>query len=148
MAGKQRQDSNGVIEAISATYRILRRESEELLSKEDMTRPQFQALMSLAQRGPILMKEISEKMFVTRANVTGIIDRLESKGLVRRTANHRDRRATMIELTPKGVALQERVSSKYTTFMQDSLKVLTEDEQKSLRDALVKLQGGMSKARK
>ncbi len=146
MAGKSPQDSDGVIEAISATYRTLRRESEALLSNEDMTRPQLQALMCLAQKGPILMKEISEKMFVTRANVTGIIDRLESKGLVRRTAHHRDRRATMIELTPKGVALQERVSSKYMTFMQDSLKVLTEDEQKSLRDALVKLQGGMSKA--
>jgi MarR family 2-MHQ and catechol resistance regulon transcriptional repressor len=147
MAGKHPQDS-GVIEAISATYRTLRRESEELLSKEDMTRPQFQTLMCLAEKSPILMKAISEKMFVTKANVTGIIDRLESKGLVKRTANQRDRRATMIELTPKGVALQKSVSSKYMTFMQDSLKVLTKDEQKSLRDALVKLQGGMSRARR
>ena len=146
VAGKNSQDSKDVIEAVSATYRILRRESEDVLSNEDITRPQLQAMMCLAQRGPILMRELSEKMFVTRANVTGIIDRLEFKGLVRRTAHQQDRRATMIELTPEGVALQKRVSSKYETFMQDSLKALTEDERESLRDNLLKLQEGMSRA--
>jgi MarR family 2-MHQ and catechol resistance regulon transcriptional repressor len=146
MAGRHGQHSNGVVDAIGATYRMLLRESEELLSKEGMTRAQFQALRCVAEKGPVPMKEISKKMFVTRANITGLIDKLESKGLVRRTAHDKDRRATFIELTPRGAAVQRRVSSKYRAFVQGALKVLTEDEQRDLRDVLSKLREGMSQA--
>ena len=146
MAGEETRDLNRVTDAVTSTYKTLLRETEELLSKEGITRAQFQALRCVA-RGPVPMKDISEKMLVTRPNITGLIDKLESKGFVRRTGHHQDRRATIIQLTPKGSALQERVSSKYRAFMQDSLKVLTEAEQRNLRDALLKLQEGMSKAR-
>jgi DNA-binding MarR family transcriptional regulator len=122
-------------------------ESEELLSKEGMTRAQFQALRCAAEKGPVPMREISEKMSVTRPNVTGLIDELESKGLVKRTVHSMDRRATIIELTPKGATVQKRISSMYRAFIQDSLEVLTEDEQKHLRDILLNLQEGMSQAR-
>ena len=145
MAGEDIRDSNGVTDAITSTYKTLLRESEELLSREGITRAQFHALRCVAN-GPIPMKDISEKMFVTRANITGLVDKLESKGLVKRVGHQRDRRATIIRLTPKGISVQKRLASKYTDFMHDSLKVLTEEEQRNLRDALLKLQEGMSKA--
>jgi MarR family 2-MHQ and catechol resistance regulon transcriptional repressor len=116
------------------------------MSIAGLTRAQFHALRCAAEEGPLPMKDISEKMFVTRADVTGLVDKLESKGLVRRVAHHRDRRATLIELTPKGREVQERISSKYKAFMSDSLKTLTRDEQDYLHDALLKLQDGMSRA--
>jgi len=148
MAGRteKAQRSNEVIDVVMATYRTILRESEGLLSQENLTRPQFQALRCVAEKGATPMKGISDKLFVTPANITGIIDRLESKGLLKRAAQHGDRRATIIELTPKGAAVQERVSSKYKEFMQHSLKVLTKDEQKMLRDILAKLQEGMSQS--
>ena len=145
MAKEETRDS-GVTDAITSTYKTLLRESEELLSKEGITRAQFHVLRCVA-KGPVPMKEISEKMFVTRANITGLVDKLESKGLVKRTGHHLDRRATIIQLTSKGTALQERVSLTYRAFMQGSLEVLTEEEQRNLRDALLKIQEGMSKAR-
>ena len=145
MVGESTRNSTGVTDAITATYKTLLRESEELLSTEGITRAQFQALRCVA-KGPIPMKDISEKMFVTRANITGLVDKLESKGLVKRTGHQRDRRATIIRLTPKGISVQERVASKYREFMHDSLKALTEEEQKNLRNSLLKLQEGMSKA--
>jgi MarR family 2-MHQ and catechol resistance regulon transcriptional repressor len=146
MAGKHTQNSIGVIDAMTSTYRTLLRESEEVLSKEGVTRAQFQALRCVAEKGSVPMKGISERMHVTRANITGLIDKLESKGLVKRTTHHRDRRATIIELTPDGAAVQERVSSMYRAFMQDAVKVLTEDEQRNLSGILLKLQKGMSEA--
>jgi DNA-binding MarR family transcriptional regulator len=100
----------------------------------------------VAEKGKTPMKGISDRLFVTPANITGIIDRLESKGLLKRTAHHGDRRATIIELTPKGAAVQERVSSKYMEFIQNSLNVLAKDEQKMLHDILMKLQDGMSQS--
>ena len=146
MPGKGARGPSNLTDAITSTYRTLLRESEELVSKEGLTRAQFHALRFAAEKGPLPMKEISEKMFVTRANVTGLVDKLESKGLVRRAAHQRDRRATMIELTPKGVAIQKRVASEYKAFMRDSLGALTAKEQKSLFDVLLKLQEGMSRA--
>jgi DNA-binding MarR family transcriptional regulator len=148
MAGPTRagRNPNDLADVISSTYRTFLRKSEVLLSEEDLTRPQFQALRCVAENGPTPMKGISDSLSVTPANVTGIIDRLESKGLLKRSARVGDRRATIIELTPKGTAVQERVASKYKGFTRDSLKALSRDEQKSLRDILVKLQEGMSRS--
>ena len=148
MAGREgsAQYSSEVTDVIIATYRTILRETEELLSEEGLTRPQYQALRCVAEKGPTPMKGISDSLHVTPANVTGIIDRLESKGLLKRKTQHGDRRATIIELTPKGVAVQKRVSSKYKEFMQDSLKALTRYEKENLRDILAKLQNGMSRS--
>ena len=146
MAEERAERSNGVVGGISATYRTRLRESEALISTEGMTMAQFHALSCVAERGPRPKKEISEKMDVTKANITGLVDKLESKGLVMRTAHRHDPRATIIQLTPKGRAAQERVDSKYLAFMAESLKVLTKSEQIDLRNVLLKLQDGMSQA--
>ncbi len=145
MAKEETRNSNGVTDAITSTYKTLLRESEKLLCDEGVTRAQFQALRCVAN-GPIAMKDISEKMFVSRANITGLVDKLESKGLVKRTGQDQDRRTTLIELTPKGKSVQDRVSSKYVKFMHDSLSALSEDEKETLRRVLAKLQEGMSKS--
>jgi len=148
MAGsaERARNPNELADVMNSTYRTVLRKSEELLSEEGLTRPQFQALRFVAEKGATPMKGISDKLSVTPANVTGIIDRLESKGLLKRGVHVGDRRATIIELTPKGIAIQERVASKYKGFMRDSLKALSRDEQRSLRELLVKLQEGMSQS--
>lgn len=149
MAGRteKARRPNEITDVIIETYRTLLRESEELLSEENLTRPQFQALRCIAVKGQTTMKGISDKLSVTPPNITGIIDRLESKGLVKRTAHRGDRRATIIELTPKGAAVQERVSSEYKEFLQNAVKVLTTGERRALNDLLIKLQEGMSRSR-
>lgn len=92
------------------------------------------------------MRRISNEMLVTPANITGIIDRLESRALIRRMAREGDRRATIIELTPKGKVLQDDVAAKYGRFMRNALRTLTADEQRALSDLLVKVQEGMSRS--
>ena len=118
----------------------------EMFSEEGLTRPQFQALRIVAKKGAVCMREISDEMFVTPANITGIIDRLEARGLLTRAGRKGDRRTTDIMLTTKGKALQGRVAEKYGRFMQNALGVFTQEEQKTLRDLLLKLQEGMSRS--
>jgi DNA-binding MarR family transcriptional regulator len=84
-------------------------------------------------------------MVVSPANLTGIIDRLEQKGLIRRSARPGDRRATVIELTPEGVALQERVAASYSEFVRAALRTFSRDEKRTLRHLLEKLQREMSR---
>jgi len=62
----------------------------------------------LRDRGPMSPSELSERLIVTRATVTGVLDSLERRGFVRRSANPADRRSLLVEITPAGLdVLQE-----------------------------------------
>jgi|ERR1022692_288042 MarR family 2-MHQ and catechol resistance regulon transcriptional repressor len=137
---------SGTYNAIVATYKIMFRKMTEMLLKEGLTQPQFQALRVVAKYGPTPMKTISDKMTVSAANVTGIVDRLESKGLILRHARSDDRRATIIALTAKGKKVQEGVSGKTAKFVQEALREFTPEEQETLGRLLAKLQEEMSRS--
>ncbi len=138
------EQPNGTYNTIIATYKTMQRSISAMLAEEGLTQPQFYALRVIAKNGPMPMKGISDEMLVTPANVTGIVDRLESKGLIRRTAGPVDRRTNIIELTAEGRAVQERVAARYSASMQRALRAFTTDEQKTLRYLLVKLRKEMS----
>jgi len=66
------------------------------------------ALGILRDRGPMSPSELSERLIVTRATVTGVLDSLERRGFVRRAANPADRRSLLVAITPAGLdVLQE-----------------------------------------
>src|SRR5512135_634372 len=57
----------------------------------------------LRDRGPMSPSALSERLIVTRATVTGVLDSLERRGFVRRSANPDDRRSLVVEITPAGL---------------------------------------------
>ena len=57
--------------------------------------------------------ELSRQLIMHRSNVTGLIDRLEQRGLVRRTDSATDRRAWRVALTPAGQRLVRRILPHY-----------------------------------
>lgn len=132
--------------AILATSKVIRRVALKLFVEEGITEPQFQALLLLVENGPMLMRKMSDEMLVTPANVTGIMDRLEEKSLVRRTPGKGDRRATIIEITPEGKALFERVAAKKADMLQRALASFTKDELTTLHSLLEKFQVEMSRS--
>ena len=75
------------------------------------------------KKGPISSAELSRKLYVTPANITGIIDRLEKKGLVERTRKDGDRRIALITLTESGTnlskALPDPIESKLISELAD-----------------------------
>lgn len=86
------------------------------------------------------LNRISEEMLVTPTNITGVVDRLEAKDLVRRVADKEDRRTTMTELTSEGRRLQENVVKRYNNFMKEVLSEFIQSEQATLRNLLLKLE--------
>jgi len=68
------------------------------------TLPRFDVMAALArQTTGMTMTDVSRHLMVSNGNVTGIVDRLVTEGLVVRIANAKDRRATFVRLTPKGI---------------------------------------------
>jgi DNA-binding MarR family transcriptional regulator len=66
-------------------------------------------LGQLRDNGPLSPSEIGERLIVTRATVTGLLDSLERRGLIVRSPNPADRRGLLIEITPAGTDAVKQV---------------------------------------
>lgn len=88
---------------LSCTTRVEGVIRNRLRAQFETTLPRFDLLAQL-EREPdgLTMGELSERLMVTGANVTGITDQLEAEGLVKRTAHPTDRRAFAVRLTSRG----------------------------------------------
>ena len=71
----------------------------------DLTSVQFAALDAIAQHPGIDQASLAAIISFDRATIGGVIDRLESKGLVQRVVSAQDRRARLLHLTPEGERL-------------------------------------------
>ncbi|MDQ6816957.1 MAG: MarR family transcriptional regulator [Actinomycetota bacterium] len=89
---------------------------------------------------PLPMHELASMLACDNSNVTGIVDRLEARGLVARQPYAQDRRVKHIVLTPLGVELRELMRSRIAR-APDALGRLTAAEQRQLRDLLRKALG-------
>jgi DNA-binding MarR family transcriptional regulator len=58
---------------------------------------------------PLPMRRLAETLSCDASNVTGLVDRLESRGLVRRQPSPRDRRVKVLQLTPAGSRLRAQL---------------------------------------
>lgn len=70
--------------------------------------PQFDLLSTLSEREGITQSELAERLYVTKGNVSGLVDRLVEAGLVERRAIASDRRSYALHLTAHGRDLAER----------------------------------------
>jgi DNA-binding MarR family transcriptional regulator len=66
-------------------------------------------LGQLRDNGPMSPSELGDRLIVTRATVTGLLDSLERRGFVRRSAHPIDRRSLIIEITPLGLETVQKV---------------------------------------
>jgi MarR family transcriptional regulator, 2-MHQ and catechol-resistance regulon repressor len=73
----------------------------------DLTLAQVDVLMALgnADDASLTCSEIAEKTLITKGGITGILDRLEARGLVKRINSRDDRRSVMVRLSAKGIEL-------------------------------------------
>ena len=142
-ADESHHETYGVV---TATYKSMQRAIAEKLSMEGLTHPQFLALRAIAKKGAIGMRKISDELLVTPANVTGIVDRLQEKGLITRATRKGDRRASVIELTKEGKATHRAAALRYGKLMQTAVEALTLEEQDVLRRLLEKLQREMARS--
>lgn len=98
-------------------------------------------LSALHCNGPQIMSSLSEWLGVTPRNVTALVDALEEEGLVKRRSHPSDRRATIIELTPRGAETCGGIYDEHREAVSGLFVGLSEDEQHELISLLEKLRG-------
>lgn len=105
-------------------------------SELDLHPAQAGALLQLDS--PLPMRELAALLGCDNSNVTGLVDRLEARGLVARQASDEDRRVKHILLTPDGRRLRERLLRRVGR-PAGGLDRLAAGEQVQLRDLLRKM---------
>jgi DNA-binding MarR family transcriptional regulator len=117
------------IEAVSAAFK----ESETVFaSRLEVSERELALLRALAADGPMIIKELGGRFRVPVSTMTGLIDRMEKKGLVRRLPGRRDRRSIELEATPAGtLALREHARG-MEAIARGMLEALPERDQHTL----------------
>jgi DNA-binding MarR family transcriptional regulator len=105
------------------------------MAQEFELAPQQMIALRMLGAGPRKMSELADALFCDNSNVTGIVDRLEERGLLRREAAEGDRRVKLLVLTKEG----ERMRLEITKRMAEPpppIASLSEKDQRDLRDIL------------
>lgn len=76
--------------------------SRRMLRRFGVTGPQLWALRAIQASDSLTMSELAERMYLHASTVSGIVDRLEAGGLVRRRRSPADRRSVRLEITSRG----------------------------------------------
>lgn len=122
-----------IVHLVSELGRRVAAHVEAKASELDLTAPQAALIRSLD--APLAMRDVAARLHCDASNVTGIVDRLESRGLLERRVRPNDRRVKELVLTAEGRRVQRQVGA-----IEESLAglSLTESEQGALVELLEK----------
>lgn len=106
------------------------------VAKLNVTAVQAMVLGFLYNKDRVSSKELGDRALLDSATLTGIIDRLESVGFVRREQNRKDRRAILITLTDEGRRIGENIKELMIEANRDFLTNFSDEEEVVLRGFL------------
>jgi len=122
------------------TYQTFSEFDQEHIRQLGLTAPQFDVICTLGNTPGMMMSQLAEKTLVTKGTLTGIVDRLERKGLVRREVPPDNRRCFIIVLTAAGEQVFEQVFPQHIAYLKQRFGQLTAAEIVQIRAALQRLQ--------
>ena len=122
--------SNTVTRALARLYE----------SEHDLTIAEWRLLAILARFGPISANGVCERAAMDKVRVSRAVGRAVSRGLVDRGVDRRDRRRSVLTLTPRGRAIHDRIVPLALDREAQILSTLSREEGDGLLDALARLQ--------
>jgi DNA-binding MarR family transcriptional regulator len=111
----------------------------ERLRQIGISIPQCDVLTTLTEQEGVNQQQLAERLYVTKGNISGLLDRLEEAGFVERRAAASDRRQYSIHLTDSGRAMAERAIGVQHEWIASTLGRMTEGQLKALEAQVVAL---------
>lgn len=124
---------------LARAYQAFANYSDSHVRDLGLTPPQFDVIATLGNTDGMNMKDLAEATLVTKGTLTGIVDRLEKKGFVRREVPPDNRRSFTVVLTPEGNTLFQNTFPMHIAYLQPRFEQLTPTELKQLQRLLKKL---------
>jgi len=123
------QELSSFIEILTARFK----EDEVLFTNRlEVSDREFALLRALVSQGPMIIRALGGRFGVPVSTMTGLVDRMEKKGLVRRIRHREDRRAIELEATPAGTLALREHGRGMEAIARGMLEPLTERDQQAL----------------
>lgn len=97
----------------------------------------------LRDHGPSSPSNLSQRIIVTRATMTGVLDSLERRGFVGRSPHATDRRSVIIHITPAGLAVLQELRTMVHRYEKAWMSVLPDDDLRAYIAQMHRIQGGL-----
>ncbi|MDO9422315.1 MAG: MarR family transcriptional regulator [Herminiimonas sp.] len=121
-----------------------RQSGANIRCRTGLTPSQFDIVATLGNTPGMTFKELGERTLITKGTLTGVIDRLQEKGLVERVTQIEDRRSTLVKLTKQGEAEFKRVFAPQIAFGKQSFVNYDEQDFDALDKELTKLHANLT----
>ena len=132
---------------LASAYQAFEAYSAAHIRTLGLTPSQFDIIATLGNTAGMPLKELGEKSLITKGTLTGVVDRLTDKKLVRRIASPSDGRSQIVQLTKQGATLFARIFPDHLAHLDRAFDTLSPKELKDLEKTLHRLREALETAR-
>ena len=135
--------------AMRVWFRLIRLEARmqvaitEQLREIGLSVPQCDVLTTLTEAEGVSQQELAKRLYVTKGNISGMLDRLESAGLVERRSTETDRRQYAIYLTASGRTAADKAIALQRSFIGGTLGRMSDADLLAVENLLVAMRDQM-----
>lgn len=127
------------LRSLATCYQAFEAHSAAHVRQLGLTPPQFDVLVTLGNTPGMSCRELGERTLITKGTLTGVLDRLEARRLIRRSPSEQDRRSVFVQLTPAGETLFEKVFPRHVAHLRPAFGELNARELETLEALLGRL---------
>ncbi|EMA6342144.1 MarR family winged helix-turn-helix transcriptional regulator [Bacillus cytotoxicus] len=125
--------------ALSRVQRSIMDTTNKSMQSNGLNPTEFAVLELLYHKGSQPLQQIGERILIASGSITYVVDKLEKKGLVKRTPCPNDRRVIYAELTEDGATLIDSIFPNHERLIHQSFEMLTKEEKAELLTLLKKI---------
>ncbi len=130
------------IRRLTTAYQAFAAYSAAQVRALGLTPPQFDVLATLGNQPGMTCRELGERTLITKGTLTGVLDRMEARGLLTRESQPHDRRSVFVRLTPTGERLFTKVFPVHAKQLGERLGGLDAPALDQLDDLLERVAAG------
>ena len=134
--GPDADDLSAIVQGLRRVTRAIELYSQDVQRSFGFTGPQLWALKNLLRDGPLTPGQLAVSLAVDQSSVSGLLKRLEQKGLITRTRAAEDLRSVRIHLSPAGRTLAQRAPQAAQGRLLHALNGMSRSRVRSLRRAI------------
>lgn len=134
------------IRLLAQCYQAFEQYSNADLRRTRLTPSQFDIIATLGNTDGMTFRELGERTLITKGTLTGVVDRLEERGLVKRVAQTDDRRCTLVQLTEAGQHKFEQIFPDHVQYCKQAFLEYKEEDFAALERELNRLKASFEAA--
>ena len=141
-----REPALGTLRELARCFQAFEAYSSAHIRTLGLTPPQFDIVATLGNTCGMSFKELGEKTLITKGTLTGVLDRLEGKGLLVRVVSKEDRRSFTVKLTRQGQTCFESVFPGQLAFLNQYLSQLSAEDRAAIEGSMARFRAVLSGA--